>query len=133
MLTAVLSCALLLALPATQGAQMSLASPEGIRRPDQALFPELSGQCGQGWVRLGTGILWLQTIRVSPPSLFPIPGWEVGVLCVGGGAVYVFCPHIAVPGLGLRPGLKRTTAERTEKALLQEAKDLAEVTIQGNG
>ena len=72
MLTAVLSCALLLALPATQGAQMSLASPEGIRRPDQALFPELSG-------------------------------------------------------LGLRPRLKRTTAEQAEKALLQEAKDLAEV------
>ncbi|KAM5297077.1 agouti-related protein [Glossophaga mutica] len=72
MLTAVLSCALLLALPAMQGAQMSLVPPEGIRRPDQALFPELSG-------------------------------------------------------LGLQPGLKRTTAEQAEKALLQEAKDLTEV------
>ncbi|XP_011378780.1 agouti-related protein [Pteropus medius] len=73
MLTAVLlCCALLLALPAMQGAQMGLAPLEGIRRPDQAPIPEL-------------------------------------------------------PGLGLRPGLKRTTAEQAEEALLQEAKDLAEV------
>uniref|UniRef100_A0A8D2DT63 Agouti-related protein n=1 Tax=Sciurus vulgaris TaxID=55149 RepID=A0A8D2DT63_SCIVU len=44
MLTAVLlSCALLLALPATLGAQMGLAPLEGIRRPDQALLPELPG------------------------------------------------------------------------------------------
>ncbi|XP_069312729.1 agouti-related protein isoform X1 [Eulemur rufifrons] len=44
MLKAVLlSCALLLALPAIQGAQMGLAPLEGIRRPDQALFPELPG------------------------------------------------------------------------------------------
>ncbi|XP_045389464.1 agouti-related protein [Lemur catta] len=44
MLNAVLlSCALLLALPAIQGAQMGLAPLEGIRRPDQALFPELPG------------------------------------------------------------------------------------------
>lgn len=47
MLTAVLlSGALLLALPAMQGAQMGLAPLEGIGRPDQALFPELPGQCG---------------------------------------------------------------------------------------
>ncbi|XP_016075805.1 PREDICTED: agouti-related protein [Miniopterus natalensis] len=72
MLTTMLSCALLLALPAMEGAQMSLAPLEGIRRPDQAQFPELSG-------------------------------------------------------LDLRPGLKRTTAEQAEEALLQEAKDLAEV------
>ncbi|XP_036897589.1 agouti-related protein [Sturnira hondurensis] len=72
MLTAVLSCALLLALPARQGAQMSLAPPEGIRGSDRALFPETSG-------------------------------------------------------LGLQPGLKWTTAEQAEKALLEEAKDLAEV------
>ncbi|XP_066099639.1 agouti-related protein isoform X1 [Saccopteryx bilineata] len=72
MLIALLSCVLLLALPAMQGAQMSLAPLEGIRRPEQVLFPELSG-------------------------------------------------------LGLRPGLKRTTAEQAEEALLQEAKDLAEV------
>ncbi|KAL2762269.1 agouti-related protein precursor [Daubentonia madagascariensis] len=38
-----LSCALLLALPTIQGAQMGLAPLEGIRRPDQALFPELPG------------------------------------------------------------------------------------------
>lgn len=45
MLPAVLlSCALLLALPPMQGAQMGLAPLEGIRRPDQALFPELPGQ-----------------------------------------------------------------------------------------
>ncbi|XP_008837306.1 agouti-related protein [Nannospalax galili] len=44
MLTAVLlSCALLLALPATQGVQMGLPPLEGIRRPDQALFPEFPG------------------------------------------------------------------------------------------
>ncbi|XP_008054932.1 agouti-related protein [Carlito syrichta] len=44
MLTAVLlTCVLLLALPVMQGAQMGLAPLEGIRRPDQALFPELSG------------------------------------------------------------------------------------------
>uniref|UniRef100_A0A2K6TZB6 Agouti-related protein n=1 Tax=Saimiri boliviensis boliviensis TaxID=39432 RepID=A0A2K6TZB6_SAIBB len=44
MLTAaMLSCALLLALPAMQGAQMGLAPLEGIRSPDQALFPELPG------------------------------------------------------------------------------------------
>lgn len=55
MLTAVLSCALLLALPAMEGAQMSLAPLEGIRRPDEALFSELSGQCGQGWVWVGPG------------------------------------------------------------------------------
>ncbi|XP_004371546.1 agouti-related protein [Trichechus manatus latirostris] len=44
MLTAVLlSCALLQALPTVQGAQIGLAPLEGIRRPDQALFPEFSG------------------------------------------------------------------------------------------
>ncbi|KAM6176848.1 agouti-related protein [Erethizon dorsatum] len=41
--TVLLSCALLLAVPATQGAQMGLASLEGIRRPDQVLFPEFPG------------------------------------------------------------------------------------------
>jgi agouti related protein len=49
MLTAVLlTCALLLALPAMQGAQMGLVPLEGIRKPDQALFPEFPGQYGQG-------------------------------------------------------------------------------------
>lgn len=53
MLTAVLlSCALLLALPPMQEAQMGLAPLEGIRRPDRALFPELPGQYTQG-VELG--------------------------------------------------------------------------------
>ncbi|EHB17024.1 Agouti-related protein [Heterocephalus glaber] len=41
--TVLLSCALLLALPETQGAQMGLAPLEGIRRPDQVLFPEFPG------------------------------------------------------------------------------------------
>ncbi|KAM5263901.1 agouti-related protein [Ctenodactylus gundi] len=41
MLTRVLlSCALMLALPTMQEAQMGLTTLEGIRRPDQALFPE---------------------------------------------------------------------------------------------
>ena len=48
MLTAVLlSCALLLAMPTMQEAQMGSAPLEGIRRPDEALFLELQGQCGQ--------------------------------------------------------------------------------------
>ncbi|XP_037671540.1 agouti-related protein [Choloepus didactylus] len=44
MLTAVLlsSVALLLAPPTMEGAQMGVAPLEGIRRPDQALFPEFS-------------------------------------------------------------------------------------------
>uniref|UniRef100_A0A8C3VSS1 Agouti-related protein n=1 Tax=Catagonus wagneri TaxID=51154 RepID=A0A8C3VSS1_9CETA len=72
--TVLLSCALLLAMPAMLGAQIGLAPLEGIGRPDQALFPELQD-------------------------------------------------------LGLQPPLKRTTAERAEGALLQqaEAKALAEV------
>ncbi|XP_022439168.2 agouti-related protein [Delphinapterus leucas] len=41
--TVLLSCALLLAMPTGQGAQMGLAPLEGIGRPDQALFPELQG------------------------------------------------------------------------------------------
>nr|XP_003472066.1 agouti-related protein [Cavia porcellus] len=41
--TVLLSCALLLALPVTQGAQMGLAPLEGIRRPDQVLFPDFPG------------------------------------------------------------------------------------------
>uniref|UniRef100_A0A8C7B4T0 Agouti-related protein n=1 Tax=Neovison vison TaxID=452646 RepID=A0A8C7B4T0_NEOVI len=73
MLPAVLlSCALLLALPPMQGAGMGLAPLEGIRSPDQALFPEL-------------------------------------------------------PGLGLKSALKRTAAEQSGEALLQEAEALAEV------
>ncbi|XP_044116328.1 agouti-related protein [Neovison vison] len=73
MLPAVLlSCALLLALPPMQGAGMGLAPLEGIRSPDQALFPEL-------------------------------------------------------PGLGLQSALKRTAAEQSGEALLQEAEALAEV------
>lgn len=41
----------------------------------------------------------------------------------------------SVPGLGLQPPLKRTTAEQVEEALLQEAeaKALAEVTAQEKG
>ncbi|XP_059238845.1 agouti-related protein [Mustela nigripes] len=73
MLPAVLlSCALLLALPPMQGAGIGLAPLEGIRSPDQALFPEL-------------------------------------------------------PGLGLQPSLKRTAAEQSGEALLQEAEALSEV------
>ncbi|KAF5919589.1 agouti-related protein [Diceros bicornis minor] len=72
MLTAVLlSCALLLTLPAMQGAQMGLVPLEGIRT-DQALIPEL-------------------------------------------------------PGLGLRPPLRKTSAKQAKEALLQEAETLAEV------
>ncbi|XP_006878753.1 PREDICTED: agouti-related protein [Elephantulus edwardii] len=41
--TVLLSCALLQVLPTMQGAQMGLAPLEGIRRPDQALFPEFPG------------------------------------------------------------------------------------------
>ncbi|XP_028710086.1 agouti-related protein [Peromyscus leucopus] len=66
-----LSCVLLLALPPTLGVQMGLAPLEGIRRPDQALFP-------------------------------------------------------AFPGLSLK-GRKRTTADRTEEALLKKAEALVEV------
>ncbi|XP_037371808.1 agouti-related protein [Talpa occidentalis] len=72
LLTVLLSCVLLLALPTMQGAQMGMAPLDGIRRADQVLLPEL-------------------------------------------------------PGLGLRPTLKRTSAELAEEALLQEAKALAEV------
>ncbi|VFV29215.1 agouti-related protein [Lynx pardinus] len=73
MLTAVLlSWALLLTLPPMQEAQRGLAPLEGIRRPDQALFPEL-------------------------------------------------------PGLGQQPPLKRTSAEQSIEALLQEAEALTEV------
>ncbi|CAI9161950.1 unnamed protein product [Rangifer tarandus platyrhynchus] len=44
MLTAVLlSCALLLAMPTMQGAQMGSAPLEGIGRPEEALFLELQG------------------------------------------------------------------------------------------
>lgn len=44
MLTAMLlSCVLLLALPPTLGVQMGVAPLKGIRRPDQALFPEFPG------------------------------------------------------------------------------------------
>ncbi|KAG8521716.1 Agouti-related protein [Galemys pyrenaicus] len=71
LITVLLSCVLLLALPTMQGAQMDMAPLEGIRRADQVLLPEL-------------------------------------------------------PGLGLRPMLKRTSAEQAEEALLQEAKALAE-------
>nr|XP_051702891.1 agouti-related protein [Oryctolagus cuniculus] len=46
--TVLLSCALLLALPSVQGAQVGLPPLEGIRRPDQALFSQLPGQYAQG-------------------------------------------------------------------------------------
>ena len=76
MLTAVLlSWALLLTLPPMQEAQRGLAPLEGNRRPDQALFPELPGQYGQGWSWVEPGYLWPQIILLgmSPPSPFPIP------------------------------------------------------------
>lgn len=98
MLTAVLlCCALLLALPAMQGAQMGLAPLEGIRRPDQAPLPELPGQCGQGWVCVGLDTFWSQIILpgMHPPSPSQSQAWEVGVLCMGG-----FCSHI----ICYRPG-----------------------------
>lgn len=60
--TMLLSCALLLAMPTMLGAQIGLAPLEGIGRLDQALFPELQGQCGQEWVGWGLDILWPQSI-----------------------------------------------------------------------
>lgn len=39
----------------------------------------------------------------------------------------------SVPGLGLQSSLKRTTAEQSEEARLQEAEALAEVTAQEKG
>lgn len=86
MLTAVLlCCALLLALPTMQGAQMGLAPLEGIRRPDQAPLPELPGQCGQGWVCVGLDTFWSQIILpgMHPPSPFPIPGLGGGCFAHG--------------------------------------------------
>lgn len=60
---------------------------------------------------------------------------EVGILCMagGGGCGGDFALTSSVTDLGLRRELKRTAVEQAEEALLQEAKDLAEVTVQGKG
>lgn len=96
MLTAaLLSCALLLALPATQGAQMGLAPLEGIRRPDQALFPELPGQCEQGWDWAGPEYpLATNCLPWHKPSFsLPKPSHGRWVLCAWGG----FLPSHPLP------------------------------------
>lgn len=103
-----LSCAMLLALPPTLGVQMGLAPLEGIRRPGQALFPEFPGEYGQ------VGDVWSQS-------------WEVGTWCKAGVPL-----TSSAPGLSLNDP-KRTTADRTEEALLRKAEALAEVTPQGKG
>jgi hypothetical protein len=76
MLTAMLlSCVLLLALPPTLGVQMGVAPLKGIRRPDQALFPEFPGEYGQVGDMWGNDHCWPQTCppRLRPPSPIPIP------------------------------------------------------------
>ncbi|MEJ1276115.1 agouti-related protein isoform X1 [Cricetulus griseus] len=118
-----LSCALLLALPPTLGVQMRLAPLEGIRRPDQALFPEFPGEYGQGGHVWGEDNCWSQIclFGLSPHSRIPIPTLEVHTWCMVGVAL-----TSSAPGLSLN-GPKRTTADRTEEALLQKAEALAEV------
>lgn len=124
MLTAVLlSCVLLLTLPPTLGVQTGVAPLKGIRRPDQALFPEFPGEYGQAGDVWGKGNCWPQIylLRLSPPS--QSQSWEVGTGCMVG----VVALTSSAPGLRLN-GLKKTTADRTEEVLLQKAEALAEVT-----
>lgn len=101
MLPAVLlSCALLLALPPMQGAQMGLAPLEGIRRPDQDLFPELPGQYGQGWSWVEPGYPLATKYPAWYEPSFPLPNprpWRWVFYAWGGRG---FCPHI----IGSRPG-----------------------------
>lgn len=81
-----LSCALLLALPPTLGVQMGLAPLEGIRRPDQALFPEFPGEYGQVGDVWGNDNCWSQICLCGakpssphPPNPNPNPGrWVLG-------------------------------------------------------
>lgn len=105
MLTAVLlSCALLLTLPAMQGAQMGLVPLEGIRT-DQALIPELPGQCGHGWGWVGFRHPLATNYTAWYESSFPLPNPRPArwVFCAWGG----FCPHIICP----RPGHPAPTEE----------------------
>lgn len=100
MLTALLpSCVLLLALPPTLGVQMGVAPLKGIRRPDQALFPEFPGENGQvGNVLLGNGNCWPQIYppRLSPlsPIPIPIPTLGGGYLVHGGCGPHIFRPQV---------------------------------------
>lgn len=84
--TVLLSCALLLAMPTGQGAQMGLAPLEGIGRPDQALFPELQGQCGQGWGWVGPGHSLATNYSAWYEPSFPLPNLRPGrwVSCAWG-------------------------------------------------
>lgn len=126
MLTAMLlSCVLLLALPPTLGVHMGVAPLKGIRRSDQALFPEFSGEYGQVGNVWGKHNCWPQIClpRLNPPSLVPSLTLEVGTGVGGGGEVGVALTS-SVPGLSL----KKTAADRAEDVLLQKAEALAEVT-----
>lgn len=66
---------------------------------------------------------------------FPLSHSRPGrwVFCAWGKGGGAGCSALtsSVPGLGLQPPLKRTSAEQSEEALLQEAEALAEVTAQG--
>lgn len=75
-----LTCVLLLALPPTLGVQMAVAPLEGIRRPDQALFPEFPGE----YVRLG--VCGLRTIAGHTSAcLGPSPCSQTPIPTLGGG------------------------------------------------
>lgn len=122
MLTAMLlSCVLLLALPPTLGVHMGVAPLKGIRRPDQALFPEFSGEYGQVGNVWGKHNCWPQIClpRLNPPSLIPSLTLEVGT-----GRMVDVALTSSVPDLSL----KKTAADRAEDVLLQKAEALAEVT-----
>lgn len=122
MLTAMLlSCVLLLALPPTLGVHMGVAPLKGIRRPDQALFPEFSGEYGQVGNVWGKHNCWPQIClpRLNPPSLIPSLTLEVGT-----GRMVDVALTSSVPDLSL----KKTAADRAEDVLLQKAETLAEVT-----
>lgn len=91
-----LSCALLLALPPTLGVQMGLAPLEGIRRPDQALFPEFPGEYGQVGDVWGNDNCWSQIClcgtKPSSPRI-PIPTLGGGYLVHGGCGPDIVCPR----------------------------------------
>lgn len=78
--TVLLSCALLLALPVTQGAQMGLAPLEGIRRPDQVLFPDFPGEYGQEWGWVGPG----HSLATNLPAWYK-PSFPLHTLLLGDG------------------------------------------------
>lgn len=131
LITALLSCALLSALPATHGAQVGMPPLAGIRRLGQALFPELTGQYAQAQGCLGAGYsLAINQLPCSNPSVpFLIPAWGVGCM-----KEEVFLPPaLPAPGLGFQTPLRRTKVELAEEDLLPEAEALAEVTVRGTG